>query len=259
MHVEITLDAGTDHATGQSFLGWYPVKGQARLTDTGGARAPVSVTLQNGGATGGGQVIFELHRTDGKPRFALSLPVDGSPVAFWVAGEFQHPSVAYGDAAIVAVDGTGAPVGRRDLMVRIRKDAVKLTNAERDRFLAALGKLNAAGKGPFQSFRDTHVAPSIQEAHGFPGFPPWHRAYLLDLERSLQSVDASVTLPYWRFDQPAPALFAQAFLGMPPANPREGNVIQFPHGHALEFWRTDANDPIERRPLYNIANAPPTT
>ena len=259
MHVDIALDA-TDPATGRSFLTWTPVKGHARLTDNGGAHAPVSVTLQNGGAAGGGQVAFELHRTDaGKPTLALQLPIDGSPVDFWVAGEFQRPSIAYGDAAIVAVDGTGASIGRRELMVRIRKNAVKLTDAERDRFLTAMGKLNAAGKGPFQSFRDTHVAPSISEAHGFPGFPPWHRAYLLDLERSLQSVDASVTLPYWRFDEPAPALFAQAFLGMPPANPQAGNVIQFPHGHALEFWRTDGSDPIERRPLYNIANAPPTT
>ena len=40
-----------------------------------------------------------------------------------------------------------------------------------------------------------------------PGFLPWHRAYLLDLERELQAIDPSVALPYWRFDQPAPNLF----------------------------------------------------
>ena len=257
MHVDIALDA-TDSATGQSFLTWCPVKGQARLTDASGAQAPVSVTLHNGGAPSGGQVVFDLQRTDaGQPRLALQLPLDGSAVEFWVAGEFQHPSTAYGDAAIEVVDGAGASVGRRDLMVRIRKDAVRLTDSERDRFLAALGKLNNAGKGPFQSFRDTHVAAAYFEAHGLPGFPPWHRAYLLDLERELQAIDASVALPYWRFDQQAPAVFAQEFLGMPPTNPRQGDVILFPHGHALEFWRTDGNDPIERRPLYNINGVPP--
>lgn len=257
MQAEITLDA-TDSKTGQCFLTWCPVKGQIRLVDAGGAKAPVPVTLRNGGTAGGGQVIFDVKRTDsGKPQLALNLPTDGSPVDFWVAGEFKHPSLTYGDAAIEAIDATGASIGRRELMVRIRKDAVTLTDAERDRFLDALGKLNAAGKGPFQSFRDTHVAPAYSEAHGLPGFPPWHRAYLLDLERALQALDASVALPYWRFDQPAPALFAPAFLGMPPANPQQGDVVQFPHGHALEFWRTDGSDPIVRRPRYNIANAPP--
>jgi tyrosinase len=82
---------------------------------------------------------------------------------------------------------------------------------------------------------------------------------LLDLERSLQGIDASVTLPYWRFDEPARALFAPEFLGMPPANPAQGDVIVFPHGHGLEFWKTDGSDSIERRPGYNIANAPPQT
>jgi tyrosinase len=257
MHVDITLD-GTDPATGQSFLTWCPVKGHARLTDPSGAQAPVSVTLRNGGAHGGGQVVFDLQRTDsGNPQLALQLPIDGSPVEFWVAGEFQNPSTTYGDATIAVVDGTGASIGSRDLMVRIRKNAVKLTDAERDRFLAAMGKLNAAGKGPFQSFRDTHVAPAYYEEHGLPGFPPWHRAYLLDLERTLQTIDASVALPYWRFDQAAPSVFAPEFLGMPPANPAQGDVIVFPQGHALEFWRTDGNDPIERRPLYNISGPPP--
>src|SRR5262245_41488870 len=105
MQVDITLDA-TDPATGQSFLTWCPVKGSARLTNSGGAAAAVSVTLRNGGSAGGGQVVFDLQRTDsGKPDLALQLPLDGSPVEFWVAGEFNHPSTAYGDAAIEAVDG----------------------------------------------------------------------------------------------------------------------------------------------------------
>ena len=258
MRVEIALE--TTDSSGRTFLGWSPVKGTAQLTDAAGIAAPVRITLQNGGAAGGGQVWFSLQRTEsGSAHLQLDLPPDGGKVEFWTAGEFQHPSSDYGDAAIEAVEATAGPVGRRELMVRIRKNAVKLTPAERDRFLAALGKLNDAGQGPFQSFRDTHVQQSIDEAHGFPGFPPWHRAYLLDLERNLQQIDPSVALPYWRFDEPAPALFASEFLGMPPADPSQGDVIQFPHGHALEFWKTDGSDPIARRPLYPIAGAPPQT
>jgi tyrosinase len=46
-----------------------------------------------------------------------------------------------------------------------------------------------------------HTAQSIAQAHGDRGFLPWHRAYLLDLERELQGIDPQVTLPYWRFDR----------------------------------------------------------
>ena len=59
-----------------------------------------------------------------------------------------------------------------------------------------------------------HTSVSSPQAHGAAGFLPWHRAYLLDLERELQAIDPSVALPYWRFDQPAPNLFTRDFLGV---------------------------------------------
>jgi tyrosinase len=258
MTVEIVLDATAED--GRAFLGWAPVKASARLKNPSPGNAPVPVTLSNGGTATGGRVVFDTKRSDaGRDQLPIVLPASGQPVEFWVAGQFQRPSIAYADAAIDAIGPDGAALGRRELMVRIRKNAVKLTADERDRFLIALGKLNDQGNGPFRSFRDTHVEDSYYEAHGYPGFPPWHRAYLLDLERSLQAIDATVTLPYWRFDEPASALFAPEFLGMPPANPSEGDVIDFPYGHPLETWRTDTtSDPIARRPRYNIANAPPS-
>jgi tyrosinase len=255
MRVEIELP--TTDSNNRAFLTWAPVKATARLADSTGASNPTGVTLQNAGQAGGGRVVFDTQRSDaGNSELQLDLPINGSKVEFWVAGEFQHPSSDYGDAAIEAF-ASGASVGRRELMVRIRKDATALSAAERDRFLLAIGKLNDAGQGPFQAFRDTHVDKSRSEAHGRPAFPPWHRAYLLDLERELQKIDFRVTLPYWRFDRPAPTLFAMDFLGMPPPQRAQGDVIHFPHGHALEFWKTDGNDPIERRPRYAISGAPP--
>jgi tyrosinase len=254
MKVEIDVAATS---AGRTFLTWAPVKAKARLADASDASGMIDVTLRNGGTAGGGRVVFDSRRRDDdKETLDLQLPADGSEVEFWVAGAFQQPSLAYGDAAIEAAAG-GAAVGRRDLMVRIRKDAAALTDDERDRFLAALGKLNDAGKGIFQSFRMTHIRESAAESHGYPGFPPWHRAYLLDLERELQRIDDSVALPYWRFDRAAPGLFAPAFLGMPPPDPANGDQVQFPHGHPLEFWQTDqAADPIERRPRFDIAQPP---
>jgi len=256
MNADITLQ--TTRPDGKSFVAWAPVKATIELNNTNGAgQGPINTTLRNAGAPQGGRLLFAPQRTTaGASELQLYVPVGGS-VEFWVAGEFKHPSTNYGDAAIEAVVNQNASIGRRELMVRIRKNAVTLTPAERDRFLVALAKLNDAGQGPFQAFRDTHVAESIDEAHGYPAFPPWHRAYLLDLERSLQLIDPSVTLPYWRFDEPAAALFAPEFLGMPSPNPDDGDVIQFPSGHPLETWKTDNKDSIERRPQFAITDAPP--
>ena len=83
----------------------------------------------------------------------------------------------------------------------------RLTAAERDRFVTAFAQLNNQGAGRFADFRNMHTNVSSPQAHGAPGFLPWHRAYLLDLERELQAIDPSVALPYWRFDQAAPNLF----------------------------------------------------
>lgn len=255
MRVDIALP--TTDSQGQTFLTWTPVQATVRLADPSDAPNPAVVTLQNGGSDDGGRLVFDAQRGDaGASQIQLQLPRDGTPVTFWVAGEFQHPSSAYGDAAIDALIA-GAAVGHRELMVRIRKNAATLSAAERDRFLVAMGKLNDAGHGIFQGFRDTHVAQSIDEAHGFPAFPAWHRAYLLDLERSLQAIDAAVALPYWRFDEPAPSLFDAAFLGMPPDDPAQGDTIVFPHGHPLEFWKTDDSPSIDRRPLFDITGPPP--
>ncbi len=240
------------------FFGWAPIPVNIRLENADTAQPTHSVTLRNAGNDGGGKLNFDLEKSDsGSDELTLDLQSDGTPAEIWVAGEFGEPSVAYGDAAIGAFDDTGSEIGRRPCMVRVRKNAVTLTPDERDRFLLAMASLNDAGAGPFRGFRDMHVRASEPEAHGFAGFLPWHRAYLLDLERSLQEIDSSVALPYWRFDEPAPALFAPEFLGMPDPNPALGDEIQFPPGHPLEFWRTDVSDPIERRPRWNINNAPP--
>ncbi|HXA37573.1 MAG TPA: tyrosinase family protein [Phenylobacterium sp.] len=251
------IEISTTDGQGRVFLTWTPVKASARLLAP--AAAPVRVTLSNAGAAGGGLVTFYAGpAVPGVDHLQVDLPADGSPVDFWVSGTFGHPSLDYGDAVISMSAGDPAPLATCDLMVRIRKDAIKLSDAERDRFLVAMGKLNDAGKGPFKAFREMHVQASISEAHGGAAFPPWHRSYLLDLERDLQAVDSSVALPYWRFDVPAPALFAPEFLGMPPASQSAGDFVQFPPNHPLLFWKTDNVTGIPRRPWYDIQQAPPT-
>jgi tyrosinase len=236
----VQIDIPGADAQGRVFLTWTPVQATARLVG-GTATGPVNVSLSSAGTVGG--LVFDTVRSSqGAATLQLALPGNGQPTTFWIAGEFQKPSSAYGDAVVQAKDTTGNVVGSKAVMVRIRKNAQTLPAPERDRYLAALGTLNAQGQGAYKDFRDMHTAASNFEMHGNMGFLPWHRAYVLDLERALQAIDATVAVPYWRFDKGAAALFTQDFMGQSDAN---ANVV-FRPGHALEHWVTDSRLGITR-------------
>jgi len=228
------------------YVSWAPSACSVRLSDPTGATQPVKVTLRQKPAAAGGKVRFRSGPgAPAKATLSLTLPLSGAPVAFFVSGVFGKPSVADGDVTVEARAGN-AVLGAVPLMVRVRKDAAKLTVSERDRFLAALAKFNDRGAGGFAAFRAMHTDLTSPEAHGAPGFLPWHRAYLLDLERELQAIDPSVTLPYWRFDRPAPTLFTPEFLGRADAN----GTVHFSATNPLQFWVTDGVPGINRRPFF---------
>jgi tyrosinase len=229
-------------AQNRAFVTWRPVQATARILNP--RPAPTSFTIRLATLTtgNGGQLSFATKLTHkGADSLDLKLPADGTPVPFWVGGKFGFPSLTYGDVSIEARELVGgaavAPVlGKQPLMVRVRKNANLLTNAERDRFVAAMAALNGSGQGIFKQFRGTHVdSPAREQLHGSFGFLPWHRAFLLDLERELQKVDAAVALPFWRFDQPAPNLISKSFIGLPDANGR----AQFSPGNPLGSWVSD--------------------
>ena len=250
MHVEIRIP-GAD-ALGRVFLTWTPVAATARVVNPVGA-APVPITLRSVGS--GGRVRFATTRTHlGTPTLALKLPASGKPVRFFVAGAFGRPSVSLGDVVIQAHrTRTKLLLGKKRCTVRVRKNAQSLTPAERDRFVAAFATLNGAGAGRFSDFRDMHVSAATAEAHGNVGFLPWHRAYLLDLERELQAIDPSVTLPYWRFDQGAANVFTLEFMGVSNAV----GSVQFAAGHPFTTWRTDGALGISRSPFFATGSPPP--
>jgi tyrosinase len=252
MHVEIDIP-GTD-PQGRAFVTWTPIQATARLINGVGSTTTISVVFGNAGTVG--LLNFAATRTSAfGSSVTRKLPLSGAPVPFWIAGRFGRPSSSHGDAAIKAVQKTvGTLLATKPLMVRIRKNAQTLGAAERDRFLNALGTLNGSGLGRFTDFRDMHVQGSSGEAHGNVGFLPWHRAYVLDLERELQRIDPAVTLPYWRFDQPAPALFAAAFMGASGPN----DVVQFSPGHPLEQWTTDGQVGITRGLRFAANSIPPS-
>lgn len=140
------------------------------------------------------------------------------------------------------------------LMVRVRKDADTLTDEERDRFLTAMVMLNL--RGDFVDFQNMHVADTSLEIHSRSCFLPWHRLYLLDLERKLQSIDPSVSLPYWRFDKAAPNVFTLDFMGQPDS----AGIVQFSSTNPLVNWRLtvfgEGSGRISRVPRFDTATEP---
>ncbi|WP_369222818.1 tyrosinase family protein [Streptomyces sp. R39] len=87
-------------------------------------------------------------------------------------------------------------------MVYTRKDVSTLTRAERRRFVGALLELKRSGE--YDDYVRMHIEyytpdgeSGLRAAHMAPSFLPWHRKFLLDFERALRRVDASVTVPYW--------------------------------------------------------------
>ena len=253
MTVELQINNSPDAPA--RFVGWAPSPCRIRVTDPAGAVSPATtVQLRSVSASGGGAVVFRAATTGAfADTLTLRVPVNGTTLSFFVAGKFGQPSSNNGDVRIEAraqlnpSNSTLTPVGSVSLMVRIRKNAERLSPGERDRFVAALAQLNHQGSGRFADFRNMHTDVSSPQAHGAPGFLPWHRAYLLDLERELQAIDPSVTLPYWRFDQAAPKLFTQDFLGVPNAI----GTVQFSASNPLQFWVTDGVQGIVRNPRSN--------
>lgn len=251
MRVEIDVfSTGTD---GRVFLSWTPVPATARLLDGPGGQQAVEIELRSTGSKG--QVVFETFKTHrGTPSLRLSMPGDGSPVRFWVAGDFGSPSEKFGDAVITAIGvSNGAELATVEAMVRVRKSANALTVAERDRLVDAFGKLNARGAGRFTDFRTMHIRGTLDESHGNYGFLPWHRAYLLDLERELQALVPEVALPYWQFNKPAPNVFTREFLGVANSVGR----LEFSNGHPFNDWGTDSGIGILRSPDFDTAQEPP--
>lgn len=251
MNVELQINNSVSPSA--RFVTWAPSPCRIRVTNPSGATSPtVNVQITGRSVTGGGAVVFRSGTTGSfSTSVTVPVPINGTSVPFFVAGRFPQASLNNGDVTIEARTGTTL-VGSVPVMVRIRKNANTLRPAERDRFVAAFARLNNQGLGRFADFRNMHTRASDPEAHNRPGFLPWHRAYLLDLERELQVIDPSIALPYWRFDQPAPNLFTREFLGVSDSL----GTVRFSTTNPLQFWVTDGVQGINRRPFFNTATQP---
>ena len=204
---------------------WSPTPARVRSWQAGAL--PVRITLQGEEIGGGGAVAFQdreaTHPTpvDFAPTssIALDLPADGGWVPFWIAG--VRASAGSKDVGVIARDEGGNEIARAQVMVRVRKDAEKLTVSEINQFLSALRRSHDLDNSSLQSSYVKHYRAhdeafrfGIHDGNtGAPLFFAWHRAFLLNLERELQDIDPAVALPYWRFDQRTTKLFTTDFIG----------------------------------------------
>ena len=252
MNVELQINNSINPKA--QFVSWVPSPCRIRVTNPSGAITPtVTIRLSSTSAATGGAVVFRKGTTGAfSNTLTLTVPINGTSVPFFVAGKFGRPSSSNADVRIDARFGT-LLVGSVKVMVRIRKNANDLTPAERDRLVSAFAQINNQGAGRFADFRDMHTNVTSPQAHGAPGFLPWHRAYLLDLERELQSIDPTVALPYWRFDQASPNIFTLDFFGVS----NSVGTVSFSPTNPLQFWRTDGVPGINRRPFFATNTAPP--
>ena len=238
-------------ATGPSYISWTPAACTIRITNQ--PLPAQSVILTNRGAAGGQVVFRATYAGTEQATLPLTVPGDGTPVSFYVAGEFGKASTADQDGGISVTDATTKSVlNQKPLMVRIRKDANTLTPAERDRFLAAYATLNQTD---YQGFLGSHDDDADDEIHRRPAFLPWHRAFILHIERKLQAIDASVALPYWRFDQTSPNLFNSDFMG---GTPNPAGRVSFSATNELRNWTVNGTTGVIRVPYFDPATSPAT-
>jgi len=232
--------------SGASYIGWSLSACSLRITNQ--PQPNLNVILTNRGATGG-QVIFRTNYGDpDQATLPLTLPGNGTPVTFFVGGKFGSPSTDDQDGGISVTDAaTSNVLHQRTLMVRIRKNANILTPAERDRFLYAYAALNASAPD-YQGFLDSHNLDADPEIHQRPAFLPWHRAFVLHIERRLQFVDSSAALPYWRFDQPSPNVFSPGFMG---GTPNSAGRVSFDSTNSLRNWTVNGTTGVIRVPSFN--------
>ena len=239
--------------SGPLYLGWTPTQCTLKVTDN--PRADRNIILKNRDATSGGQVDFRAtYGGADQDTLALTVPGDGSTVSFFVSGKFQSPSFHDQDGAISINDAaTDTPLHQRSVMVRIRKDANVLTNAERDRFLTAFASLNAAPI--YAAFVENHNLNADPEIHGRPSFLVWHRAFVLHLERLLQGIDASVAVPYWRFELTAPNVFIDEFMG---GDQNSAGRVNLSAANPIRNWTIGGVTGIIRVPSFNRTSGAPS-
>ncbi|KAL3860853.1 hypothetical protein ACJMK2_010917 [Sinanodonta woodiana] len=149
---------------------------------------------------------------------------------------------------------------------RIRKEYRQLTDSERNRFHAALNRMQTDGVFEEISSYHRNIAgdPNVlNRLHQGPSFLGWHRAYITLLEEVLRRYDNSVTLPYWDStldfdmvtDPSQSIIWTSQFLGNGQGTVTTGPFARWPGGQSRLLTRGIINNRRGRLiSKQNIAN-----
>ncbi len=229
MALRISINNSAAADLSRDYVTWTPTP--CRLISTEPIQRTVILRNRNPSV---GKVVFRNSAAGAiSDTIQITIPAGGT-ANFFIAGRFGSPSRNDKDCRIQIVEvGTNINLGEKALMVRVRKNANNLTAAERNRFLDALVRLNSAVGNIYVPLQNMHVSAASSEIHGRSCFLPWHRGYLLDLERKLQRINPAITIPYWKFDAPSPNVFTRDFMGLPNA----GGIVEFSATNPMINWR----------------------
>lgn len=260
------------------FIGWVPVP--LTIENSPDGRGGVLILSSRSLFTSSAKAEFFMTPT-AQPEVEIQIALDpGQTVQVFIAGMFQPEKPHNGaspdskDVRITAhwQDALDVPAESIDLMIRVRRNANELTDKARNDFLDALAILNGIsvngnqalgpGLGPYVTdFVAAHVEGASLSQHRDSHFLPWHRLYLLDLERQLQAINPLVSLHYWRFDEPAPNLFSSRFFGETRQIPRDiaedGGAFD-PGGSATPLAVFHPDNPLSRWQIGVMVGIPRT-
>ncbi|MBW4718586.1 tyrosinase family protein [Saccharothrix obliqua] len=137
----------------------------------------------------------------------------------------------------------------------IRKNQASLTPAERTAFVNAVLALKQ--NGTYDQFVQQHIVRangdsdwSTRIGHRAPSFLPWHRKYLIDFEAALQSINPSVTIPYWDWTVATTTLWTNDFMGPTGTSGTNWRVPTGPFAYSGGAWtltvRSDSANYLRR-------------
>ncbi|MCO8310259.1 tyrosinase family protein [Pseudomonas mandelii] len=137
--------------------------------------------------------------------------------------------------------------------MKLRKNVRSLTRDEIDRFVAGCLTLKRAGR--YEKFVHWHhqvMIPTVMPnephdpnyrngAHLGPAFLPWHREFLMQFESELQSVDATLVVPYWDWTEDAvdpknSPVWADNFMGGDGVQDDYWRVAKGPFAYSAGNW-----------------------
>ncbi len=229
------------------YVGWGAKNCRIEWLNPPLASATLDVTLRN--VSGSDRLRFATSApgsgaTATDTTIDITLNGNGTATTVYIAGNPLASSTRDKDAIFEVVEtGTTNVLSRDACMIRVRKNANDLDTDEIRRFLEAISDVHQTYSLyiPFVNSHARNIVSggvdliSKRQAHNGSGFLPWHRVYVLHLERLLQASDPSVALHYWKFDEPAPTVFDEDFMGT--RNTTSSEWVNLSIDNPLSSWQ----------------------